>query len=106
MKPLSQRITGEPWVGVWLATGILCASLCWALQGWLPPVWAFAGSLLALGRVGVVSYWSESYWGGTCAAMGGALVIGAVPRLMRRLRPGAALAFAGGLAILANTRPY
>ena len=103
---LGQRITGEPWVGVWLSTGILCAALCWALQGWLPPVWAFAGSLVALARIGIVSYWTESYWGGTCAAIGGALVIGAVPRLIRQLRPGPSLAFAAGLAILANTRPY
>jgi hypothetical protein len=106
MMALGQRITGEPWVGVWLSTGVLCATLCWSLQGWLPPVWAFAGSLLALARIGIVSYWTESYWGGACAAAGGALVIGALPRLMRRLRPGAAVAFAAGVAILANTRPY
>jgi hypothetical protein len=103
---LGQRITGEPWVGVWLSTGILCAALCWSLQGWLPPVWALVGSLVALVRIGIVSYWTESYWGGTCAAIGGALVIGAVPRLIRHLRPGISLALAGGLAILANTRPY
>ncbi len=106
MMALGQRITGQPWVGVWLATGILCATLCWALQGWLPPVWALVGSLVALARIGIVSYWTESYWGGSCAAIGGALVVGAVPRLMRRSRPGAAVAFAAGLAILANTRPY
>jgi hypothetical protein len=106
MMALGQSITGEPWVGVWLGTGILCATLCWALQGWLPPVWALVGSLVALARIGIVSYWSESYWGGTCAAIGGALVVGAVPRLMRRSRPSAAFAFAAGLAILANTRPY
>jgi hypothetical protein len=85
---------------------MLCATLGWALEGWLPPVWAFAGSLLGLARIGIVSYWTESYWGGTCAAIGGALVIGALPRLMRRSRPSVALAFAAGLAILANTRPY
>src|ERR1700746_348004 len=97
MMALGQRITGEPWVGVWLSTGLLCAALCWALQGWLPPVWAFAGSLLGVFRIGIVSYWPESYWGGPCAAIGGALMIGAVPRLMRRPRPGAAIAFAAGL---------
>ena len=106
MMALGQKITGQPWVGVWLSTGILCAALCWALQGWLPPVWAFAGSLLGLARIGIVSYWTEGYWGGACAAIGGALVIGAVPRLIRRQRPGTAVAFAAGLAILANTRPY
>jgi hypothetical protein len=106
MMALGQRITGEPWVGVWLSTGIMCATLCWALQGWLPPVWALVGSLIALARIGIVSYWSEGYWGGTCAAIGGALIIGAVPRLIRRLRLSPALALAAGLAILANTRPY
>lgn len=101
-----QKLAGEPWIGVWLATGVLCATLCWALQGWLPPLWALAGSLIALARIGIVSYWSESYWGGTCAAIGGALVIGALPRLIRGLCFRSALALSAGLAILANTRPY
>jgi hypothetical protein len=103
---LGQKLTGQPWAGVWFATGLLCAAICWALQGWLPATWALLGSLIALLEIGIVSYWTESYWGGTCAAIGGALVIGALPRLIRRARPAVALAFAAGLAILANTRPY
>jgi hypothetical protein len=103
---LGQKLTGQPWIGVWLSTGILCSVICWALQGWLPAAWALAGSLIALVRIGIVSYWTEGYWGGNCAAIGGALVIGAAPRLIRRPGPGPALAFAAGLAILANTRPY
>ena len=73
----AQKLTGEPWVGVWLSMGVLCAVLCWALQGWLPAVWALAGTLIAVLHIGIVSYWTESYWGGTCAAIGGALLIGA-----------------------------
>lgn len=103
---LGEKLTGEPWVGVWLAGGLLCAAICWSLQGWLPASWAMVGALIALVKIGVLSYWSESYWGGTCAAIGGALVIGALPRLVRKRRSGAAVAFASGLAILANTRPY
>jgi len=103
---LGQKRTGEPSLGVWLAGGVLCAVICWALQGWLPPVWALVGALIALLKIGIVSYWSESYWGGTCTAIGGALVVGALPRLVRRPGRGPALAFAAGLAILANTRPY
>src|ERR1700734_596221 len=107
----AQKLTGEPWVGVWLSMGVLCAVLCWALQGWLPAVWALVGSLIAVLHIGLVSYWTESYWGGACTAIGGALLIGALPRLTkehliegRRIWP--ALAFAAGLAVLANTRPF
>jgi hypothetical protein len=103
---LGQKLTGQPWAGVWIAGGLLCAAITWALQGWLPAGWALAGGFIALLKIGIVSYWSESYWGGTCAAIGGALVIGALPRLIRAQRPGVVVAFAAGLAILANTRPY
>ncbi len=102
----AQKLTGQPWVGVWLSMGVLCAVLCWALQGWLPAVWALAGSLIAALHIGIVSYWTESYWGGTWAAIGGALLIGAVPRLVERPRASSALVFASGLAVLANTRPF
>lgn len=101
-----QKLTGRPWVGVWFSTGVLCAVLCWALQGWLPAVWALAGSMIAVLHIGIVSYWTESYWGGTCAAIGGALLIGAIPRLIERPRWPSALVFAAGLAVLANTRPF
>ncbi len=102
----AQKLTGQPWVGVWLSMGIFCSMVCWALQGWLPPVWALAGSLIAVLHIGIVSYWTESYWGGTCAAIGGALLIGALPRLIERPRGSLALAFGSGLAILGNTRPF
>ncbi len=102
----AQKLTGQPWLGVWLSMGVLCALLCWALQGWLPAAWALAGSLIAVLHIGIVSYWTESYWGGTCAAIGGALLIGALPRLIDPPRASPALAFAAGLAILANTRPF
>ncbi len=102
----AQKLTGQPWIGVWLSMGVLCGALCWALQGWLPPVWALAGSLIAALHIGIVSYWTEGYWGGAWTAVGGALLIGAIPRLTLRPKIGPALAFASGLAILANTRPF
>jgi hypothetical protein len=103
---IGQKLFGEPWIGVWLSMGVLCATLCWSLQGWLPLRWAIAGTLAAIARIGIVSYWTETYWGGSWAAIGGALVIGAFPRLIRRPRAATALASAAGLGILANTRPY
>ena len=59
----------------------MSGAICWALQGWMPPAWAFLGGLLAMIRLATFSYWVDSYWGGTVAALGGALVIGALPRM-------------------------
>src|SRR5436190_10683200 len=103
---LGQVVIGHPFWGVWLSSGLMCAAICWALQGWMPPSWAFLGGLLAMIRLATFSYWADSYWGGTVAALGGALVIGAYPRIKqsRRIRDSVLLAL--GMALLASTRPY
>jgi len=98
---------GNPWYGVLLSSALMCAALCWMLQGWLPPVWALMGGGIAVLRLGLFSYWINSYTGGGCiAALGGALVLGSFPRLKRfgTLRYG--LIMASGMALLVLTRPY
>jgi hypothetical protein len=101
-----QVFMGHPFWGVWLSSGLMCAAICWALQGWMPPGWALLGALLAVIRLATFSYWVDSYWGGTVTALGGALVLGALPRIKQHLRVRDALLMALGMALLASTRPY
>jgi len=101
-----QVLGGKPWYGVWLSAAGMCAAIAWMLQAWLPPGWALFGGLLAVARLGTFSYWVESYWGGAVAAIGGALILGAWPRLTRRPTPLRAILLGAGVAIVANTRPF
>ena len=101
-----QMVFGHPWYGVLLSVGIMCGCICWMLQGWLPPRFAALGALLAVIQFGITSYWVNSYWGGALGGIGAALVLGALPRLVRRPRPSVALAGAVGAAVLSISRPY
>ncbi|HEY4740228.1 MAG TPA: hypothetical protein VIH76_06500 [Candidatus Acidoferrales bacterium] len=100
------QLLGHPWIGVLLSVGVMCGAIVWALQGWLPARWAFLGGVLAALQFGVFNYWMDSYWGGAVAAIGGALVVGALPRIFRCQRPRDSLVFGVGAAILAVTRPW
>ncbi len=100
-----QRL-GHPWIGQLVITALMCSAITWMLQGWMPPAWALLGGMLAVLRLGVLTYWMNGYWSGSVVALGGTLVVGALPRIKKYGRVIDALVMAVGLVLLANSRPY
>ena len=100
-------LTGNSWFGILLSTALMCAAICWMLQAWLPSRWALLGGMVAVLHLGLFSYWINTYTGGgSIAALGGALVLGALPRFMKSLRLRDSLLMAAGIVLLATSRPY
>ena len=100
------RIVGlSPGVGVWLSFGILGAALVWMAQAWVGHRVAFFGTLAFMAWLSS-SYWSFTYWGGSLAAIGGALVYGTIGRLRRKPRVLDGVLLGIGVLVLANTRMY
>jgi hypothetical protein len=98
---------GNPWFALLGADGLMCAALCWMLQAWVPSRWALLGGFIAVLRLGLFGVWINTYHtGGSLAALGGALVLGAFPRLMKAPRTRYALLIASGVIILILDRPY
>lgn len=102
-----QVLFDQPWFGVLLMSALMCAGLCWMLQAWVPPSWAFLGGMLSVFHLGLFSYWVNTYHSaGTIAALGGALVLGGLPRFKRNQLSRDALMIAIGFVLAFTTRPF
>jgi hypothetical protein len=103
---LGQRLTGHPAVGVWHSSALACAAIYWMLWAWTSAIWGLLGGILMALQLGIYSYWSQKYWGGMAAALGGALVFGAIRRLWSRLSWQNSICLAVGVVILENLHGF
>jgi len=102
-----QVLFHQPWLAALAMDGLMCAGLVWMLQGWLPRRWALLGGVMAVLRLGLFSYWINTYHAAALlSGFGGALVLGGMPRLMKTWRFRYGLAMSAGISILVLTRPY
>jgi hypothetical protein len=100
------RLLGQLWIGVILSNALMCALIYWALRCWMPSRWALLAALLAASKLCVTTYWINSFWGGAPGAIGGALVLGAIGRILRRPKASDAVLLGLGISVLANSRPF
>ena len=102
-----EKFFHQPWVGVLLTSALMCAAVCWMIQGCIAAEWALLGAFLFALRIGVLSYWMNSYEGGAVAAIGGALALGAAARIWRgHAESRHAVTWAFGISVLMLSRPY
>jgi hypothetical protein len=102
---LGERL-GDPWIGVLLSCALMIAMFHWALREWMPARWSFLAAILIALKLGLTSYWMNSFWGGAVPALAGALALGGLGKILKRPSLSGALGLGGGIAILANSRPY
>lgn len=87
------------WAGILLGIGALSALAYWMLRAWLTPEWALCGGLLVACTFGPMCYWTNSYSGVFISALGGCLIVGALPRLRRNRATRNGLLLATGVTV-------
>ena len=109
---LGQRLTGHPLVGVWISFTLACLAFYWMLRSWTSAQWAAVGGLLLAANGPLIRAWGQTYWGGSIALMGGALISGGLHRIWNahhktNMKPKTsdAILLGLGLITLANSRP-
>ena len=103
---LGQRLFGSPFYGVLIGNALMLFTFCLMLYAWVPCRWALAVSAMFGLILSPGTYWTDSYWGGSVAASGGALVLLGIGIYRARQGPLAGVVFAVGVMLLFWTRPY
>jgi hypothetical protein len=78
---LGTLLTGYPVAGVWIAYVLSVVAFYWMLRAWIPARWAALGGILVALHAPMLQGWGQSYWGGSVAMLGGALVFGGIRRI-------------------------
>lgn len=103
---LGQRLFGSAFFGVLIGNVLMLFTCCLMLFAWVPPRWALAVTAMLALCLSPGMYWTNSYWGGSVAASGGALVLLGVGIYRARQTPLAGVIFAIGVLLLFWTRPF
>ena len=113
-----QVLFGMPLAGSLMVFPLACAAVIWMLWAWVGRRWALVGGLILAFHPYMQKFssyypnswtnysWVHGYTGGALAMLGGALLYGALRRILWRPTFGSALMMGLGLAVLANTRPF
>ena len=97
---------GLAWLAVLFITAAFCASIYWMVSAWLPRRYALIAASIAILVVYNGNWWFDNYFCLGLPCLGGALVLGSVPRVLRSRRLDSAGLLGLGLVILMLTRPY
>lgn len=98
-------IMGHPLVGAWIEAAGAALAVYYLLRAILPERWALLGGILAVFHP-LQLMWSQSYWGGSLQAAGGALLVGAAIRGWKNPRWIYGVVMGAGVSILALSRPF
>jgi hypothetical protein len=103
---LGQRLFGSPFYGVLIGNALMLFTTCLMLFAWVSPPWALAVSAMFALCLYPGMYWTNSYWGGSVAASGGALVLLSIGIYLKTQKAFTGAIFAAGILLLFWTRPY
>ncbi len=101
-----QVLFGSAFYGVLIGNAFMLFTFCLMLFAWVPPRSAFLVSSMFALSLSRTMYWTNSYWGGSVAASGGALVLLGIGIYRSKQTALSGFLFAVGVMLLFWTRPY